>query len=397
MKIQIISQYFWPSEEATSQLATSLAESIHSQGVYVYVITQTNGLQQKGSILIRRSLKSIPKSLTSLADTLLQSKTISGIYFFLYILFHALASRLLAKRSLVYSNPPFICVALLIAKKLRPSIDYIFVFQDLFPQSAVHAGILPANGPISNFWKCLIYASCMNATNTIVLSEDMKRTLLHLYPNLKNVKVIPNWAIQDKTLSALPEKDHFISKLASYTKLKILYSGNMGTLHEFITILEAARLLQHHEVSFIFVGHGPKTIYVEEYKKTYNLSNIQLYEPVPRCLLNSLLAIADIALITTACQSETLVAPSKYYGILAASKPVLYIGNTRCQLATEINEYNCGFTLEHGDVASTVSTITDLLKDRSVLKTMGARSEHLYQQKYDEAQSKATYLHLLKS
>ncbi|MFX6876802.1 hypothetical protein ABTH39_19765, partial [Acinetobacter baumannii] len=74
--------------------------------------------------------------------------------------------------------------------------------------------------------------------------------------------------------------------------------------------------------------------------------HFQSYQP--RELLADSLAAADVHLISLLPALEGLIVPSKLYGILAAGRPTIFIGDTEGEVAKVLREHDCGVTVGIG-------------------------------------------------
>jgi hypothetical protein len=113
--------------------------------------------------------------------------------------------------------------------------------------------------------------------------------------------------------------------------LIILYSGNWGTAHDYVTFVEAYR--RHHQEGsrrFILWLNAVGTVVadVEAALRAHHLPFIS-GKPVPLDQLASLLVTPDAHLITLSDDFVGFVLPSKVYGCIASCKAVLFVGSAR--------------------------------------------------------------------
>ena len=99
------------------------------------------------------------------------------------------------------------------------------------------------------------------------------------------------------------------------------------------------------------------------------------------------LAAGDIGLVTqqeSACGS---VVPSKVYGILAAQRPLLFIGPAQATPARIIRRHGCGWHFECGDVAGVTGMLQHLAEHRDLVTQAGQRARQALLDCYDLPQS----------
>lgn len=384
----IVSEHFAPSTGATAQLITDLCIDLQLKGVRLRVITSTLGSSDFPFPVHRFSV-------CNDVSISVFHKATNGILFFFFSLTWLLAHVNKNHSLLIVSNPPFIGllgVLLSIAKKTR----YAFLFQDLFPRSASLTGILPARGPVHYFWKNLLKLVVQRSLSTIVLSRSMTNRCHREYGTSFCLLSIPNWSIlPPQSIS----KDQ--SKLTLSWGLRdvftIQYSGNFGRLHDIMTILESARLLKTKPVKFVFIGAGAKLNQISKYCSAFDLDNVLLKPYQPRDRLSDSLAACDISIVSLIAGAEDTVAPSKLYGILASSRPVLLISNHESELSSLISTNHCGVVVTPGDVIGLTNAILKLMKNKQNLRAMGQNARNLYTTSFGRHKSVSDYYQLLRS
>lgn len=370
--IAIVTEFYPPASGATSQLIYDLAQALPSDILDITVLSPYQS-STYGSVTVTKATLPLPYKLYSI----LPSKSLKGLYFccscLIFLLFSPQYSKLL-----IVSNPPFAGIVGLILKLVR-NTPYLFLFQDVFPKTAVLAGILPARGPLYTSWAYLIGLICSYSQAVLVLSPGMARELKVQYPFLQNIKTLHNWAVEYSS-HRNDMCNPYSTKWNTVDRLTLQYSGNFGKLHGMLTILEAARSTQHLPVNFLFVGDGPKKEQILAYIDSFGLTNAKLYPYVPRDDLKYSLGACTLGVISLIPGSQDLVSPSKLLGILASAKPVLLIADKNCALSRVINDYNLGFVIEPGDVTAFVELVAALIADPSQLTQIGLNSLRFYDQ-----------------
>ena len=163
---------------------------------------------------------------------------------------------------------------------------------DLYPDTLVKLNIFNEKNLIVKIWYRINKICSHNAKNIILLSELMKEKYLINYGiELKNkLKVIPSWSDIDKIKPLKKKNNKFINAQKLKSKFIILYSGNQGKMHDFDTILLAAKYLKNNtKILFMFIGDGPLNKKIRDFKRLNNLKNItilpyQPFESLPQTL-----------------------------------------------------------------------------------------------------------------
>jgi glycosyltransferase involved in cell wall biosynthesis len=91
----------------------------------------------------------------------------------------------------------------------------------------------------------------------------------------------------------------------------------------------------------------------------------------PRESLSDSLAAADVHWVSLLPAMEGLIVPSKFYGILAAARPVVFIGDPDGELARHIGRSRGGAVVQVGATMQLAKALSDLQEDRARCQRMG--------------------------
>lgn len=375
----LITQHFWPSAGATSQLVTDLAIAYANAGIPVLVLTQkTINTANQPFLSDRVSIQQL--GLSSKYATPLVKKLTDAVLFFLHVLIWTILYSGTKDIHLIVSNPPFMALIGPIVQAFK-KFRYIFLLQDVFPLSAAVAGIIPARGPVYSFFNMSMAYACNQSSGLVVLNESMAKSVTQEFNYSGNLDVIHNWAVE-KATDLTKQRNPIALKWGLENKFVVQYSGNFGQLHDIYTILESTRLLSFDKnIVFLFIGEGCKKDQIIQFQNRTNSSNIILKPYQDRDLLPFSLACADISIISMRPGAERIVAPSKLYGILASGKPLLVLGSKQSSIAHLIKDHNCGFTIENGDPVALAHVVKRLSLEPHLSSEMGRASRALYEAK----------------
>ena len=383
-RLLLISEHFEPSTGATAQLMTDLALGLHRHGWQITVLTATPGAALDFPVVRLNG----PERSGGVTPGVV-GKALWGIRFLLGSLLWCLRRGRPGDGVLIVSNPPFIGLLGPLVRFCR-GLPYVFIFQDLFPRSAVLSGVLPAAGPLALLWQGLMTQVCSRSSRTVVLSQAMEARLRRdLGPQLP-LTVIHNWAVE-RGAPIQREHSDFASEHGYSDRFSVQYSGNFGRLHDLLTLLEAARLLQQEAIQFVFIGGGAKQRQIEAYRNGFGLGNVLQLPYQPRRRLPQSLAACDLAAIGLIPGAEDTVAPCKFYGILASGRPVLLIARRNCDLAQLVLSAGCGLVVEPGEAAELAEQLLEFSQQTDRVRAMGERSLALYQGQFGLERSLARY------
>jgi glycosyltransferase involved in cell wall biosynthesis len=117
----------------------------------------------------------------------------------------------------------------------------------------------------------------------------------------------------------------------------------------------------------------------------------------PNEVLAESLSAASVHVVTLKKKLAGLLVPSKIYGVMAASRPVIFVGPTECTVAQIVQEGDCGYVVEPGDVDSFVKAVEDLYHDPGHREAMGIRARREFEEKYERKIATSKIGELLKS
>ncbi|HYH08070.1 MAG TPA: glycosyltransferase family 4 protein [Thermoanaerobaculia bacterium] len=341
-----VNRYFHPDHSATSQIASDLAFHLASRGWEVSAITSRQRYDDPRARLAAHDVANGVR-IQRVWSTRFGRAGLAGRAVD-YLTFYASAFFAIARQRdsvvIAMTDPPLTSViAAFTGKRI---VNWV---QDLFPEVAESLGIRAPR-----FLRTIRDWSLRRARVNVVLGDLMAA-------RVPKAVVIHNWA--DANLSPVPvENDRFT----------VGYSGNLGRAHEFETILGAMRSLS--EVRFLFTGGGAQL----EAVKRAATSNAEFRPYAPREKLSESLSAADAHLVSLQPSLEGLIVPSKFYGVLAVARPVIFIGAHDGELARVIREHRCGVVIAPGDVAGLTNAIAQLAADRDEAREMGRRGRELY-------------------
>jgi glycosyltransferase involved in cell wall biosynthesis len=226
------------------------------------------------------------------------------------------------------------------------------------------------------------------------------------------VHVIHNWADSNAIQPIAAERNPLRSAWDLGDAFVACYSGNMGRAHEFETILGAAEGLrsaarsgaapgaaqrrgQDAHIEFLFIGGGPQRRTVEAAVATRSLANVSFRPYQPRAGLAESLCAGDVHLVSLRPALEGYIVPSKLYGILAAGRPAIFIGDRDGEIARIVTGEGIGYVIEEGDCVGLADALVSLASNRSLREAMGARARALLCKRYDIARALAAWRNLL--
>jgi colanic acid biosynthesis glycosyl transferase WcaI len=245
---------------------------------------------------------------------------------------------------------------------------------DVYPDIATDLGVLRPNGITDRIFRSLANWSRHRAHGIIALGDDMKSRLIAHGIASDKIHICENWA-DGQEITPLPFPTG---------PLHIHYSGNLGLAHDLPTIRDVIRILgKNAAFRFIFAGGGPQRVELEAFSRENGLHQVEFHPYSKRSNLSRSLAQSHLGLVTQKTATLGSVVPSKTYGIMAAGRPILYIGPRDATPARIIREHGCGWQIDPGDVKGLLSLLELLATRLDLIAEAGARARQAFEAHYD--------------
>lgn len=362
MRLVFVNRFYWPEEPATSQLLTDLAEGLVNCGREVEVITSQPKEKSVPSQETRNGVSIIRVGSSRYGGKNLLGRTIDFGSFIIGTSWQLLTRTKPTDTVIFLTDPPFLAASLWPLLALR-KIKFLHWVQDIYPEIAI---TLTGHRWLRSLkpWRDL---SWRRAHKCITLGHDMAETIRQSGVNPENLAIIPNWAPAGlHTSGETTAVSQLKSEWGLTGKFVALYSGNLGRVHDLAPIIEVATLLKDdQDIAIVFVGHGAQLETLQQTVQARGLSNIHFKPPQPRKDLHTTLALGDVHFVTLRKGCAGYVYPSKLYGILGISKPVLFIGPIDCDLSRTIINHELGVSHSAQDTDSVAKTLLRLRDDIS--------------------------------
>jgi glycosyltransferase involved in cell wall biosynthesis len=388
-RVIFLNRFFHPDESATSQLLSDLAVDLASRGVDVHVVCSR---QLYGNAAARLPPREVVRGVAvhRLWTTHFGRRSLPGRALD-YASFYVGAACVLAgrlKRSdivIAMTDPPLMSIVAALAVRIKRA-RLINWLQDVFPEvaSELDSNPLPPflDRRLRRWRDASLRAACMN----VVIGRRMQEFLLRRGVRRDTIRVIENWACAEPGRPRRADESELRASIGYAQKFVVGYSGNLGRAHEYEIFLDAAAALQADaQVQFLFIGGGAHMDALRVGAARRGLDNIRFLPYQPRESLADSLAAADVHLVSLLPALEGLIVPSKFYGILAAGRPVLFIGDPDGELAREIRDSNCGLSIPAASHADLVAAIRDLRANVERRTAMGERARALFRERFDVA------------
>lgn len=399
-RLIFVNRFFFPDHSATSQIVSDLAFHLADRGREVHAITSRQSYQDPQAAFIdQESINGV--HVHRIASTRFGRGSLLGRSFD-YLSFYRSARHKLAALAgrgdivIVKTDPPLLSVTVLgpVQRKGALLVNWL---QDIYPETATAIGVPLIRGPVVQGLASLRNRSLRRAEATVVLGELMARRVADLGAPLDRIHVIANWC-DDEDIRPLAGDENPLRRQWNLAgKFIFGYSGNLGRAHEFATVLAAAeRLRDDSRFVFLMIGGGKRFAELAAAVEQRRLGGTFLFRPYQdQSQLRYSLSLPDVHWLSLNPKLEGLLLPSKFYGIAAAGRPMIFIGDIAGEVARLLRRHECGIAIAPGDATTLVDTLRQWSRMPATLAEIGAKSRTMLEAHYSRHQELARWRALL--
>ncbi|QEG22331.1 glycosyltransferase family 4 protein [Mariniblastus fucicola] len=359
MHILLVHRYYWPDTPAYAKMLHIMAKDYVSRGHRVTVFSTqpcyngnylehpapayeiVDGVEIFRTPLLRESKKTRIR------------RALNVVIFCLSLIVHCFRRIRTYDLMSVASFPPvvmgmtarFIC--------LFSRSKYLYHCQDLYPETVVASGLLKKKW-LESLSRSIDLKNCRKAVAVVVLSEDMKTTVLNRDPKLDNVHVINNFIIDqfDETVSISDDLK------ASSESFRVLFAGNLGRFQNLDKLMDAAhRLADQSEIQFWFVGDGALKNHLVEASGTL-LNRTVFFRPfLPLKEVMVVISESQLGIVSLNPGVVYCAFPSKTMSYLESGCRLLLLVEPESELAGFVSDNELGTVCKHATAESLVDAV----------------------------------------
>ncbi len=385
MKILIVTQYFYPENFKSNDMAFELQKRGHDVTVLTGIPNYPEGKIYKGYSFFKNRSQTIDGVKVMRALLLPRGKG-GGIRLFLNYFSWAFFASLKALRlsyqkkfdAIIVHEPSPITqfYPALMVKRIQKTPIYFWVM-DLWPESLEIAGGIK-NKFILDFFTRMVQKFYNESEKILITSKGFKKSILEKGNYKSKIEYFPNWA--EDTIS-LGDIHYSIPSLPN--GFKVMFAGNIGEAQDMESIMDAALKLKEQNIKFILVGDGRKMSFVQEFIKEHSLQEtVYTLGRFPVEAMASFFYAADILLVSLKDDPVfNLTVPAKVQAYMSSGKPIIAMLNG--EGSDNIKEADCGFAVPAGNSEKLAKAIEYAAqKDKQELNRMGLNGKLFYEKNY---------------
>lgn len=380
-RLLFVNRFYAPDNSATAQILTDVAESFASSEFEVRVITSRASYEGQHAYRSQECLRGVRVKrvvTTQFGRSTTFGRMLDYLTFYCSSCLSVFVSIKPGDIIVAKTDPPMLSVPLGFVARFRGA-KLVNWLQDIFPETAAELGVGSREGRFFKALKIIRNHSLRHAKLNIAIGHRMAKKIESFGVHPDKIRVIENFSDDKHIQASLRHSEKLRDEWGiGRTDFVIGYSGNLGRAHDLDTIINAAdQLRAHARIKFLFIGGGHLHQRLKKETEARSLTNILVRPYQPRERLNSTLALPNLHWVSLVPELEGLIVPSKIYGIAAAGRPVLMIGDQSGEVGRLLQEYEFGKCVEPGCVEDARDFILRLAQTPSLGIEYGARARNL--------------------
>jgi glycosyltransferase involved in cell wall biosynthesis len=330
-----------------------------------------------------------------------QSSFLSRLKVYLVFVFYSLYAGVFKAKDkydvIVVTSPPLFVGITGYVLSLVKRVPFVFEIRDLWPESAVDAGVLK-NKIIINFALWFENLMYKRAKLINVLTPAFRESLIgdKKVPKDKII-FVPNAA--DFSLAEVVQQDfdsfEFKRDIGLEGKFVITYVGAHGIANHLTQLICAAKDLQDTNLVIQLIGDGMEKKLLQKKVSEYNMKNVIFLDPVSKKDVFKYILSSDVgASVLKKADTFKTVYSNKTFDYMSCRKPVLLaIDGVSREL---INDANCGVYVEPENVSDVKEGIMKLMSmTQEELNLLGENGYSYAQKHFDRRVLAKHYLNAL--
>ncbi len=384
MRILLIHRYFWPDTPPYASMLRTIGKKLASEGHDVIVLSSQPSYKSGAHANRQPAVESIDGmnvhriALFRERDRHVVFRLMNMIYFPLRIFLFSIQIRRFDIIMASTAPPVVVGFASAISAKITGAA-FFYHCMDIHPEIGRISGEF-SNPFLFKFLRSLDTFSCRIAKCVIVLSEDMKQSLLmRSGKDRGNIQIINNFSMPHHG-GSINVEPHLLKKPNSF---RVLFAGNIGRFQGLEAFIDAMEMLVHRPmIELVFVGEGGALSALK--KRANSAENIKFlpHQSVP--VARKMIADADLGIVSLSGEIFRFAYPSKTMTYLQEGCPLLVSVEPDSELVNFVDSSAVGLCVSPGQPNSIASTIEAIYLDSQQHQRMKAAAKQASEEKFSE-------------
>jgi glycosyltransferase involved in cell wall biosynthesis len=403
MRILFLSQYFPPEPGAPAARVSELARAWVRTGHEVTVLTampnHPTGVvppEYRGRALVRERWHGVDVVRTWIYAAPNKGRVRRSLAYASYaasaMLWGQMHTR--APDVVIATSPQLLCAGAGAVAARAHGVPFVFEVRDLWPESIVAVGALPAEHPVVRGLTKVEEALYRAARAIVVVTDSFRTRLVERGVHADKLHVVKNGVDLGRFLP-LPRETALRASLGWDDKIIAGYVGTHGMAHGLDAVLDVAKgMASDARLRFLFVGEGAERARLEARARAEGIDNARFLGALPRDRMTEVYATLDIALVTLRrTELFTTVLPSKIFEIAAMERPIILSVDGEARAVVEAS--GGGMFVPPEDVGAMSEAIARLAGDPAARERMGRSARTYVVREFDRETLARGYLDVL--
>lgn len=388
MNILLVTQYFYPENFKSNDIAFELVKRGHKIHVLTGIPNYPDGVYYKGYGLFTKNIETVNKVKIYRAFQLSRGRnnklrlTLNYLSFVLFGSLWAVFIALINHYDCIIVHAPSPITQVIpgvVVKRLKKIPLYIWVL-DLWPE-AMQSGAGISNNYILSFVDKVVKYIYNNTTKILISSQEFGPKIAKKGNYIEKIKYFPNWS---EDLLNMPQ-DYPIPSLPK--GFIIMLAGNLGISQDLEAVMKVAIEMKNDKnIKWVLIGDGSQKKYLDDSIIAHNLKqNVFTFGRFPLKAMPSFYKAASAMLLTLSGKHSDLkmVVPARLQSYMAAGRPVLAMIDGAA--ASLIQETNCGYAVNGGDYFSLATIIREkVLPDLEAFEKLGGNGRNYFEKHFQK-------------
>ena len=261
----------------------------------------------------------------------------------------------------IISSPAYISALMQTFLARCRGVPYVLEMRDIYPQVYAEAALIRKDSIVYKLFRLLSKRMYKGASLVLCATQGLAREVLHEAP-LTQVKHVYNGFPASLSLR----------KAWKHERFTVCFHGVLGFFQDIDTLLQVAERLEPHDIDVLVIGYGRKEAPLQKCE----LNNLRFLgrqpfertiEEIERCHLGLCLRLND--------DISKDAFPVKVWEYLGLGIPCII--SPPCEAGDFIEEHNCGFAVETGEVSKILALILKMKKERKYLNLLSDNCRNL--------------------
>lgn len=284
------------------------------------------------------------------------------------------------------TNPFYLPLLMVLSRRLHGArvVPLVYdLYPDAFAMTALHTLTSGLMNKLNRHWFA-------RADGLVFIGERMAEHARSVHGEPKRWTVIEtgaDFAELDRTDSLPPnlELEHWCEG-----KTVVSYVGNMGWVHDWITLGNGIKLfldgpLPAYPIGVVIAGSGPGMEYLQRRLVGYPSSRLRFEGPLSDDSWARLMVKTRVSLVSLRDEAAYTSIPSKAFSAMAAGNAVVAVAPGVSDLAMLIEDCRCGVVVRPGDAPGVAREIRRYATDPEALNAASVNARSAARSRYDIA------------